>query len=89
MIRRDAAKDRRKTENSTSRISPYQDIQTEFQGVEGLLVIRRYIVDNEFTILTGSGASWKGEFTYDPYQALEKNRFNRIYDSGTVSAYLR
>lgn len=66
----------------------YQDVQTEFQGVVDLLLLRRYIVDNEFLALIDSG-SCKAEFTYDPYQVLYKNRFNRIYDAGTVSAYLR
>ena len=66
----------------------YQDVQTEFQGLEGLLVLRKYIVDNEFSAAT-AGGYWKAEFTYDPYQALKKNRFNRIYDSGAVGAYLR
>jgi hypothetical protein len=67
----------------------YEDEQDGFSKVNGLLILRKYITDNVFYARTKEGTTYQTEFEYDPYQALESNGFNHIYESGTVGAYSR
>jgi hypothetical protein len=73
-------------DSSASPLS-YQDIQTGFQKVDALLVLREYITQSAFRVLA-KGVYYITEFTYDPYQVLDDRRLSRVYDVGTVSAYL-
>ena len=65
----------------------YADVQNGFTEVKGLMLLRKHIVDNVFSI-SSEDIGYRTKFTYDPYQALDSNRFNHVYESGTVGAYL-
>jgi len=66
----------------------YDDVQARFTEVKGLLMLRKYAVDNMFSSSTQGKGYWT-EYTYDPYQALDSNRFNHVYESGMVGAYFQ
>jgi hypothetical protein len=63
------------------------DFQNNFVDIQGILLLRRYIVDNVFIAWSNEGI-FRTEITYDPYQMLEYNRYNRVYDNSGVTAYV-
>jgi hypothetical protein len=65
-----------------------QDVQNHFTDIVGLLVLRKYAVDNVFLAMVDQGI-YKVKMSYDPYQALESQGFNRVYDNGSVGGYSR
>lgn len=58
-------------------------ISRDFTEVDGLVVIREYVVHH---LVHGSGGYLK--LDYDPRPVLEEQGFSRFYDCGTVSGFL-
>lgn len=65
-----------------------EDIESGFADLAGLLVLRRYLVGSKIGVSTGGQPFWT-LFTYDPYEVLERNKFNHVYEAETVGAYVR
>ena len=65
----------------------HSDIQNNFVDVQGMLLLRKHLVNNVFIAWSDEGI-FRTEITDDPYQVLEYNKYNRVYDNGEVTAYL-
>lgn len=55
----------------------------DYEGIEGLVIIRKEILEKPFEV--GAGVS---KLDHDPREKLEQLHFNRIYESGGVTAFL-
>jgi hypothetical protein len=65
----------------------HSDIKNDFMDVQGMLLLRKYLVNNVFISWSEEGI-FRTEITNDPYQIMEYNKYNRVYDNGGVTAYL-
>ncbi len=63
-------------------------VQEKFAGIRGLIAVRNYWI-TDFMPINEGAISYKFEFNYDPYQELSEQRFDSVYQSGTVTAYYR
>ena len=66
----------------------HEEIKSGFADLDGSLVLRRYVVESKLGVSVENQPYWTA-FTYDPYEALDKNQFNHIYEVGTVGIYSR
>ena len=66
----------------------YSDVQTEFKGIRGMLLLRADAV-NGWLYASGGDFGYRTAFSSDIYQSLDSGGFNLVYDNGTARAYFK